>query len=73
MNFKVEYITDTRGKRKSVVISEKDWNRVNDFYSKKIKKLETLLDLKKSIHEVELYKKGKKKLKTLTEVLFFEN
>ncbi len=65
----IEYITDRKGKRKSIIISERDWNKVNDNYSKKIKKLEILLDIKKSLHEVELHKKGKKKLKTLDELL----
>lgn len=65
----IEYITDINGKRKSVVISEKDWNRVNKSYSQKIKKLETLLDIKKSFQEVEQHRNGKKKLKTLAEVL----
>ncbi len=68
----VQYITDTKGRKKAVRLPIEDWEQIqND-----LKELETLrdkkafmYDLKDSIEEVKLAKEGKIKLQSAKDFL----
>jgi hypothetical protein len=69
MTLHIEYITDAKGKQKSVVIPHKQWNAFLSDYQKTKKKLEVLSGIGQALSEVELIKKGKLKKQTLSEFL----
>jgi len=68
----VQYITDTKGRKKAVQLPIEDWEQIqND-----LKELETLrdkksfmYDLKDSVEEVKLAKEGKVKLQSAKDFL----
>jgi len=61
----IQYITDTKGHRKNVVIPYKEWERL----MKEMKKQRVLLGLKEAVSETKAVLAGKKKMKTLDELL----
>ena len=69
MTLHIEYITDARGKQKSVVIPHKQWNALMADYQKTKKKLEVLNGIGRALNQVDLIKKGKLKKQTLGEFL----
>ncbi|MBM4166871.1 MAG: hypothetical protein FJ218_08170 [Ignavibacteria bacterium] len=69
MTLHLEYLIDEKGKQKSVVIPQKEWNYFQTDYHKTKKKLEVLLGIQEALREVKEIQSGKKKAKTLQEVL----
>ena len=69
MTLNIEYITDAKGKQKSVVISHKQWTAFLADYQKTKKKLAVLSGIGQALKEVELIKKGKLKTQTLSSFL----
>jgi len=61
----IQYITDTKGHRKNVVIPYKDWEKL----MKEMQKQRMLLGLKEAVLEVKVMIAGKKKMKTLDELI----
>ncbi|MBI5740897.1 MAG: hypothetical protein HZA16_09260 [Nitrospirae bacterium] len=61
----IQYITDTKGHRKNVVVPYKEWERL----MKEMKKQRVLLGLKEAVSEAKAVLAGKKKMKTLDELL----
>jgi hypothetical protein len=61
----VQYLTDQKGKKTGVLLSIKDWERIQ-------KKLNTELfyeEFRESVREIKAYKKGKKELRDISELL----
>jgi hypothetical protein len=69
MTFDLKYITDKKGKPKSVVVPQKQWDALLADYEKTKKKLDILNGISQAVKEVELIKKGKLKTQTLSEFL----
>jgi hypothetical protein len=69
MTLNIEYITDAKGKQKSVIISHKQWTAFLADYQKTKKKLQVLNGIGQAMKEVELIKKGKIKKQTLSAFL----
>ena len=69
MTLHVEYITDAKGRQKSVVVPQKEWNSLISDYEKMKKKLQVFSGIQQAMKEVELIKKGKIKKQTLRELL----
>ncbi len=69
MTYSLKYINDSKSKHRLVQMLLSDWKKIE----KKLLEAEFLLKLRKdvvsSLDEIALYKQGKKKLKTLQEVL----
>jgi hypothetical protein len=65
----MQYVLDEKGKKTSVLVSYKDWERLNSDFSKLRKKLEILTGIGDGLKEIKTAKKGGKKLKNLTDVL----
>ena len=69
MTYSLKHIHDSKGKGRFVQMPLSDWKKIE----KKLREAEFLLKLRKDIShsfdEIALYKQGKKKLKTLQEVL----
>ncbi|MDB5281645.1 MAG: hypothetical protein JWO06_720 [Bacteroidota bacterium] len=65
----VEYITDAKGRQKSVVVPQKEWDSLISDYQKTKKKLQVFAGIQQAKKEVELIKKGKIKKQTLREFL----
>jgi hypothetical protein len=69
MTYSLKHIRDSGGKGKLVQMPLSDWKKIE----KKLQEAEFLLKLRKdisnSLDEIAEYKQGKKKLKTLREVL----
>ncbi|HWB64787.1 MAG TPA: hypothetical protein VG603_14825 [Chitinophagales bacterium] len=66
MTFNIEYITDAKGKQKSVVIPQKQWDALLTDYEKLKKKVEVLGGIGSALKEVTLIKKGKLRKQTLS-------
>lgn len=69
MRVKVEYITDSKGRQKSVIISQKQWRNFEEDYCRMKNKIKVLTGLKSALDEVKQIRNGKKKAKTLKEVI----
>jgi hypothetical protein len=69
MTLHIEYITDAKGKQKSVVIPHKQWEALLLDYQKTKKKLEVLNGIGRAFKEIELIKKGAIKKQTLSQFL----
>lgn len=69
MTLHIEYVTDSNGKQKSVIIPHKQWTALLSDYQKTKKKLEVLNGIGQAMKEVELIKKGKLKKQTQTDFL----
>ena len=69
MNLNIQYITDTKGFQRSVIIPKKEWLSFENEYYKIKKKLEILLGIEKAFTDVRLIQSGKKKGKSLNEFL----
>lgn len=69
MHVKIEYITDSKGRQKSVIISHRQWKNLEADYNKMKNKIKILTGLQDALDEVKNIKNGKKKGKTLKEVI----
>ena len=69
MTLHIEYITDAKGKQKSVIIPHKEWTAFLSDYEKTKKKLEVLNGIGQALTEVELIKKGAIKKQSLSAFL----
>ena len=69
MTYSVKYIKDSKGRERAVQVSMRDWRKIE----KKIQEAEFLTRVRKDIdegfEEIRQYQHGKKKLKTLEELL----
>ena len=65
IKMEIQYITDKKGKKKNVVIPYKDWERL----IKEMQKQRVLLGLKEAVSEVKAMLAGKKKMKTIDELI----
>ncbi|MDO8283335.1 MAG: hypothetical protein Q7U10_12065 [Thermodesulfovibrionia bacterium] len=61
----IQYITDTKGHRKNVVIPYKEWETL----MKEMQKQRVLLGLKEAVSEVKAMAAGKKKMRTFKELI----
>lgn len=69
MTLHIEYLTDSKGKTKSVVIPQKEWEAFNREVNKLKNKLAILLGIREAMNEVRTIREGKKKGKTLRQLL----
>jgi PHD/YefM family antitoxin component YafN of YafNO toxin-antitoxin module len=69
MNKSIQYVTNAEGKQSAVIVPIGEWEKLQDKYRKLKNKLEVLKGLQEAVAEVNDIKKGKKKGKTLEEVL----
>ncbi len=68
-NLNLEYITDNKGHKKSVIISYPDWKKFEKKQKKIENKLKFLEGIDKSVDEVIDVLKGNKKAKSLKDLL----
>ncbi len=61
----IQYITDKKGHKKNVIIPYKEWDKL----MKEMKKQRVLLGLKEAVSDVKAMIAGKKKMKTLDELI----
>lgn len=61
----IQYITDKKGHKKNVIIPYKEWETL----MKEMKKQRVLLGLKEAVSEVKEMIAGKKKMKTIDELI----
>jgi hypothetical protein len=61
----VQYITDKKGHKTNVVIPYKEW----EYLMKEMQKQRILLGLKEAVSDVKAMLTGKKKMKTIEELL----
>lgn len=69
MRIKIEYITDSKGRQKSVVIPHGQWKNFEADYNKMKNKVKVLTGLQSALEEVKQIQNGKSKGKTLKETL----
>ena len=69
MTLHIEYITDTKGKPKSVVIPNGEWLKFNRHYELLKNKLAVLTGIESAFKDLKDIKSGKKKAKSLAEFL----
>jgi len=69
MNMKIEYVTDDKGRQKSVIIPHRQWKSFEADYNKMKNKLKVLAGLHDALKEVKQIQNGKKKAKTLKEII----
>ncbi|MCI0450738.1 MAG: hypothetical protein L0Y79_13330 [Chlorobi bacterium] len=69
MHLKIEYITDKKGKHKSVIIPNKQWENFEAEYYRMKNKVAVLVGISKALQEVKQIQHGKKRGKSLREVL----
>mgnify|MGYP003596450529 CR=1 FL=1 len=69
MSIHVEYISDRRTRRKMIMMPQRQWEKFYSEHQKLQRKLEILSGIQKAMKEVKRVGEGKKKLKTLREVL----
>lgn len=69
MRIKIEYITDSKGRQKSVVIPHSQWKNFEADYNKMKNKVKVLTGLRSALEEVKQIQNGKSKVKTLKETL----
>ncbi len=61
----VQYITDKKGHKTNVVIPYKEWERL----MKEMQKQKALLGLKEAVSDVKAMLAGKKKMRTIEELI----
>lgn len=61
----IQYITDNKGHKTNVVVPYKEWEHL----MQEIQKQKMLLGLKKAVSEIKVMKSGKKKLRSMEELL----
>ncbi len=61
----IQYITDKKGHKTNVVIPYKEWEHL----MKEIQKQRILLGLKEAVSEVKAMLTGKKKMRTIEEII----
>ncbi len=61
----IQYITDKKGHRKNVIVPYKEWEKL----MREIKKQRVLLGLKDAVSEVKAMIAGKRKMKTIDELM----
>jgi hypothetical protein len=69
MTLHLEYITDLKGKQKSVVIPAREWQKFTKEYEMLKNKLSVMMGLDSALKEVKEIKSGKKKAKPFSEFL----
>ena len=69
MAMPVQYIIDNEGNKVSAVIPFMEWESVTDKYRKLQNKLNILLGIQESMHEIRTARKKNKKLQTLDSFL----
>ncbi|HET6400692.1 MAG TPA: hypothetical protein VFH95_04755 [Candidatus Kapabacteria bacterium] len=69
MTYSLSYLSDSKGKHTAIQMPMKDWKKVEQ----RLREAEFLTNLRSSyteaLQEVKLHRQGKKKLKTLEELL----
>ena len=65
MDYNVSYLTDSRGRRRSVVLSMADWNKVQ----RELERARMKADLREAIHEVREMEAGRQPFVTLDDFL----
>jgi hypothetical protein len=69
MTYSLSYISDSKGKQTAIQMPMKDWKKVEQ----QLREAEFLRNLRSSVsegvEEMKLHRQGKKKLKTLEELL----
>jgi hypothetical protein len=65
----IDYITDQKGNTKSVIIPNKEWERLCSDLEKTKNKLNILLGIQDAMNEVKSLQGRKKKAKTLSDFL----
>ena len=65
----MKYITNAKGKKTSVVVPLKDWETLNDNYTKLLNKLQVLTGIKNGVKEVRSARKTGNKMQTLKSFL----
>ena len=63
------YVTDQKGRTEAIIVPKKDWEKMVDELARTKKKLEVLTGIEQGMNEVALFRQGKKKLKTLDQLL----
>jgi len=69
MTLHIEYITDLKGKPKSVVIPNGEWLKFTKEYEMLKNKLTVMMGLESALKEVKEIKAGKKKAKPFSDFL----
>ena len=65
----MQYVLDKKGQKTSVLVSYKDWTKLNNDFAKLQRKLEILIGISEGLKEIKAAKKSGKKLKNLSEAL----
>jgi hypothetical protein len=65
----MQYVLDKKGKKTSVLVSYKAWEKLNADFAKLQSKLEILTGISDGLKELKAAKKGGKKLKNLSTAL----
>ena len=65
----MHYVLDEKGRKTSVLIPFKEWEKLNTDFSKLRKKMEIFTGISEGLKEINGAKKGGKKLKSLSEAL----
>jgi hypothetical protein len=69
METSVQYITDKKGNKLSVLVPYKKWERLNNDYNKLRRKINILHDISDSLNEIKIAKKEGRELQPLSEFL----
>jgi hypothetical protein len=73
MSVALQYIIDNNGKTKSVLVPLKEWEKLNDNYTRLQKKLDVINSIKQGLVEINNAKRTGKKLQTLKDFLSESN
>ena len=65
VGMQVQYITDNKGKKKSVVVPFRDWENIQ----KEMSKQRAMLGIKSAVEEVRQMKEGKKRMRSMGKLL----
>jgi len=65
----LKYLTNNSGSKTAVVVPFKEWEKLNNNYSKLMKKVEILTGIKQGFAEIKHAKKEGKKLQSLNDFL----
>jgi hypothetical protein len=69
METSVQYITDKKGNKLSVLVPYKKWERLNNDYNMLRRKINILNDINNSLNEIKIAKKEGRELQSLSEFL----
>ena len=69
MNLQIQYITDEKGKKQSVIIPFKQWEKFEGEYRLLVNKLEVMAGIQEGVQEVKYARKNGKKLQSLVDFL----